>query len=74
MLLTSRKRTPLAGKSVKWLSLMGLTLVISLFAVGCSGSGSSNKSTTPASQQTTVMVTGASGSVIHSSAVTVAIN
>jgi uncharacterized protein (TIGR03118 family) len=74
MLLTSRKRTLLAGKSVKWLSLMGLTLVISLFAVGCSGSGSSNKSTTPASQQTTVMVTGASGSVIHSSAVTVTIN
>jgi uncharacterized protein (TIGR03118 family) len=72
-LLTSRKRKLLAPKSVQWASLMGLTLVISLFALGCSGSSNSNKPTTPASQQATVMVTGTSGSVSHSSSVTVTI-
>jgi uncharacterized protein (TIGR03118 family) len=72
-LLTSRKRKLLARKSVQWASLMGLTLVISLFALGCSGSSNSNKPTTPASQQATVMVTGTSGSVSHSSSVTVTI-
>jgi hypothetical protein len=56
------------------MSLLGLLLVISLFALGCSGSNSSNKPTTPASQQATVMVTGTSGSLSQSSAVTVSIN
>jgi uncharacterized protein (TIGR03118 family) len=73
-LLTSRKRKSLTRKSIRGLSLLGLTLAISLFALGCSGSNNSNKPTTPASQQATVMVTGTSGSVSHSSAVTVTIN
>jgi hypothetical protein len=73
-LLTSGKRKLLAGKRVQWVSLTGLTLVISLFALGCSGSSNSNKPTTAASQKATVMVTGTSGSVSHSAAVTVTIN
>ncbi len=74
-LLTSRKRKLLTRKSMRWISLLGLTLVISLFALGCSGSSNnSNKPTTAASQQATVMVTGTSGSVSHSSTVTVTIN
>jgi hypothetical protein len=72
-LLTSRKRKQLTRKSIQWLSLLGLLLGISLFALGCGGSNSNNQ-TTPASQQTTVMVTGTSGSLSHSAAVTVTIN
>jgi hypothetical protein len=53
--------------------LLGLLLGVSLFALGCGGSNS-NKPTTPASGQATVMVTGTSGSLSHSSAVTVTIN
>jgi uncharacterized protein (TIGR03118 family) len=72
-LLTSRKRKPLTRRSIRWMSLLGLTLVISLFALGC-GSNNSNKPTAAASQQATVMVTGTSSSLTHSSAVTVTIN
>lgn len=72
-LLTSRKRKPLMRKSIRWMSLLGLTLVISLFVLGCGGNNS-NKPTAAASQQATVMVTGTSGSLTHSSAVTVTIN
>jgi len=71
--LTTRKRKPLTRKSIGWMSLLGLLLCVSLFALGC-GSSSSNKPTTPASGQTTVMVTGTSGSLSHSSTVTVTIN
>jgi hypothetical protein len=50
-----------------------LLLVVSMFALGCGGGKNSNNQT-PASQQATVMVTGTSGSLSHSSAVTVTIN
>jgi uncharacterized protein (TIGR03118 family) len=73
-LLTSRKRKQLTRKSIHWVSLLGLLLGISLFALGCGGSNKSNSQTTPASQQTTVMVTGTSGSLSQSAAVTVTIN
>jgi uncharacterized protein (TIGR03118 family) len=73
-LLTSRKWKSLTRKRIRGLGLLSLTLAISLFALGCSGSNNSNKPTTPASQQATVMVTGTSGSLTHSSAVTVTIN
>jgi hypothetical protein len=74
-LLTSRKRKPVTRKSIRWMSLLGLTLAISLFALGCGGSSNnSNKPTTPASQQATVMVTGTSGTLTNSSAVMVTIN
>ncbi len=72
-LLTSCKRKPLTRKSVQWVSLVGLLLVISVFALGCGGSNS-NKPAASASQQATVMVTGTSGALTHSSAVTVTIN
>jgi uncharacterized protein (TIGR03118 family) len=72
--LTTRKRKPLTRKRTRWVSLLGLLLVVSLFALGCGGSNNSNKPATPASQQATVMVTGTSGSLSHSSAVTVTVN
>src|SRR5271163_3265113 len=71
--LATRKRKPLTRKSIGWMSLMGLLLCVSLFDLEC-GSSNSNKPTTPASGQATVMVTGTSGSLSHSSTVTVTIN
>jgi hypothetical protein len=72
--ITTRKRKLVNRKSIVRMSLLGLLLVISLFALGCGGTNSSNKSTTPVSQQATVMVTGTSGSLSQSAAVTVSIN
>jgi uncharacterized protein (TIGR03118 family) len=72
-LLTTRKRKPLTRKSIRWMSLLGLLLVVSLFALGC-GSSNSNKPTTPVGQQVTVMVTGTSGALSQSAAVTVTVN
>jgi hypothetical protein len=69
-LLTTRKRKPLTRKSILSMSLLGLLLLISLFAIGC---GSSSKGSTTASQ-VTVMVTGTSGSLTHSTPVTITIN
>ena len=71
--LATRKRKPLTRKSIRWLSLLGLLLVVSLFALGCGGSNS-NKQTTPVGQQVTVMVTGTSGALSQSAAVTVTVN
>jgi uncharacterized protein (TIGR03118 family) len=74
--ITGRKRKLLNRKSMVRMSLLGLLLVISLFALGCGGTNGSNKSTiTPVSQQqATVMVTGTSGSLSQTAAVTVSIN
>ena len=74
-LITTRKRKLLNRKSMVGMSLLGLLLLVSLFTLGCGGSKSStsNSQSTPASQ-VTVMVTGTSGSLSHSSAVTVTIN
>jgi hypothetical protein len=74
-LLTSRKRKWLAGgtrKGILWMSLFALLLPISLLTVGCSNS-SSNHPTTPGSQ-VTMMVTGTSGSLSHSTPVTITVN
>ncbi len=71
--LATGKRKRLTRKSIAWMSLLGLMLFASLFALGC-GSSSSNNNPTPSSQQVTVMVTGTSGSLSQSSAVTVTIN
>ncbi len=73
-LLTIRRRKPLTRKSIRWMSLLGLLLFISLFALGCGGGSSSNNNTPPASQQVKVMVTGTSGSLSQTAAVTVTIN
>ncbi|MGA9308299.1 MAG: TIGR03118 family protein [Candidatus Sulfotelmatobacter sp.] len=71
--LATGKRKRLTRKSIAWMSLLGLMLFASLFALGC-GSSSLNNNPTPSSQQVTVMVTGTSGSLSQSSAVTVTIN
>jgi uncharacterized protein (TIGR03118 family) len=70
-LLTARRRKPLARKSIVWMSVLGLVILISLFALGCGGSNS--KQQTPPSQ-VTLMVTGTSGSLSHTAPVTININ
>ena len=69
-LLMTRKRKPLTRKSILSMSLLGLLLLISLFAVGC-GSGSKGQA---GPSQVTVTVTGTSGSLSHSTPVTIIIN
>jgi len=69
-LLTNRKRKPLTRKRILSMSVLGLLLLISLFAVGC---GSSSKGQMSPSQ-VTLMVTGTSGSISHSTPVTITIN
>lgn len=71
MVLTTRKKK-LNRKSILWTSLVGLILLVSLFAVGCGG-GSNNKSNTPTSQ-VNLMVTGTSGAISHTTAIAVTIN
>jgi uncharacterized protein (TIGR03118 family) len=73
-LLTTRKRKPLTRQSIRWMTLLGLLLFVSLFAIACGGGSSSTNQTAPASQQATVMITGTSGSLSQSSPVTVTIN
>jgi uncharacterized protein (TIGR03118 family) len=72
--LTTRKRKLLTRKSIGWMSLLGLMLFASLFAVGCGSSSSNSTTPTPSSQQVNVMVTGTSGSLSQSAAVAVTIN
>jgi uncharacterized protein (TIGR03118 family) len=71
--LATRRRKPLTRKSVLFTSLLGLLLVISLFALGC-GSNSNNKATTPVSQVVNLTVTGTSGSLTQSSVVAITVN
>ena len=70
--LTTGKSKRRTRKTIVGMSVLGLLLLVSLFALGCGG-GSSNKQTTPASQQVTVMVTGTSGALSQSTAVTVTV-
>jgi len=69
--LTTRKRKPLTRKSILWMSVLGLLLLVSLVALGCGGSKSNQP---PPGSQVTVMVTGTSGSLTHSAPVTITIN
>jgi uncharacterized protein (TIGR03118 family) len=73
-LLTAGKRKPFTRKSIRWMGLLGLLLVVSLFALGCGGNSSNSTTPTPSSQQATVMVTGTSGSLSQTATVTVSIN
>jgi uncharacterized protein (TIGR03118 family) len=66
----TRKRKPLTRKSILLTSVLSLLIFVSLSSVGC---GSGSKAQAPASQAT-LMVTGTSGSITHSSAVTININ
>ena len=68
--LATRKRNHFTRKSILSMSVLGLLLLISMFALGC---GSGSKGQTPPSQ-VTVMVTGTSGSLSHSAPVTISIN
>jgi uncharacterized protein (TIGR03118 family) len=69
--LTTRKRKPLSVKSILWTSVLGLLLVVSLFALGCGGA---NAKQTPTNSQTTLMVTGTSGALSHTTPVAITIN
>ena len=69
MLFTNRKRKALTRKSMVWTSVLGLLLLVSLFALGCGGSSSRNQA--PMASQATLMVTGTSGAISHSTAVTI---
>jgi hypothetical protein len=70
VLVGGRKKW-LSRKSVLWISL-ALVILVSLFALGCGG-GSSNKSMNPTASQVNLMVTGTSGSITHSSVVSITI-
>ena len=54
-----------------WVGMLGLLLLGVLFTVGCGGGSSS---TTPAAKAVTVMVTGTSGAISHTTPVTLTIN
>jgi uncharacterized protein (TIGR03118 family) len=71
-LLTTRKRKPLTRKSILGMSVLGCLLLVSLFTLGCGGSSSNNQP--PPASQITVMVTGTSGSLSQSAAITVTVN
>jgi uncharacterized protein (TIGR03118 family) len=73
MLLTPRKRKPLARKSILFTSALGLLLVVSLFTLGCGGSSTSSKAQMSASQ-VNLMVTGTSGAISHSIPVSITVN
>ena len=68
--LTTRKRKSLTRKSILSISVLGLLLLISLFSLGCS----SNTKGQPPTSQLTLMVTGTSGSLRHSTPVTITVN
>jgi uncharacterized protein (TIGR03118 family) len=68
-LLTTRKRRPLTRKSILGMSVLGLLLLVSIFALGC---GSASKGQTPASQ-VTLTVTGTSGALSHTTPLTISI-
>jgi uncharacterized protein (TIGR03118 family) len=69
-LLITRKRKPLNRKSILWTSALGVLLLLSLFALGC---GSSSSRGQKGGSQVTMMVTGTSGALSHSSAVTITV-
>lgn len=73
-LVIPRKRKVFRRKGLAGIGLLSLLLGISLFALGCSGKSSTSNNPSMTAGQATVMVTGTSGAVAHSSAVTVTIN
>jgi hypothetical protein len=66
----ARKRKLLTHKRVAWTAILGLLLLVSMFALGC---GSNSKGQTPVSQ-TNVMVTGTSGAITHTAALSITVN
>jgi uncharacterized protein (TIGR03118 family) len=73
--LIPRKRNSFTSKKIMWTGLLGLLLFASLFALGCAGSSTkSSTATGVTASQVTVMVTGTSGALTQSAAVTVTVN
>jgi len=70
-LFMSRKRKLLTYKSMAWMCVLALLLMLSLFALGCGG-GSSKQMSSPS--QVTLVVNGTSGSLSHSVPVTITVN
>jgi predicted component of type VI protein secretion system len=68
--LTVRKRQPITQQVILRVSAFCLVLFVTLIAVGCGGSSKSM----PPPSQVNVMVTGTSGALTHSSAVSITIN
>jgi uncharacterized protein (TIGR03118 family) len=69
----TRKRKPGSHKSILWTSVLGLLLVVSLFTLGCGG-GNSSMTQTPSNSQVTLMVTGTSGALTHTTPVAITID
>lgn len=68
-LLTTRKRKPLTSKSILGISVLGLLLLVTLFTLGCGGSSSKQSN----AGSVTMLVTGTSGSLSHSTPVTITV-
>jgi uncharacterized protein (TIGR03118 family) len=68
--LTRRRQKRLMGKSILSISVLGLLLFVSVFALGCSSS-SKGQMVTP--QQVTLMVTGTSGALSHTAPITITV-
>ena len=72
-LFTTRKRKSLTRQRILGTSILGLLLLVTIFALGCGSSSTSPKAQPPAAQ-TTLMVTGTAGSLSQSIPVTITIN
>jgi len=70
-ILTARRKKPIARKVPVGVSLLGLLLLSTLFTLGC---GSNSSKQTPVASQTTITVTGTSGSLSHTAPVSITIN
>jgi uncharacterized protein (TIGR03118 family) len=69
--LAPRRSKKLRGKTLIGICILSLVLVSTLLSLGCGSNGSKRN---PVSSQTTVTVTGTSGSLTHTAAVTIRIN
>lgn len=72
--LTLRKRKLFARNNALSMSVLGLLLAISIFAVGCGSGGTAKSQPATTASQLTLTVTGTSGSLSHASAVTITVN
>jgi uncharacterized protein (TIGR03118 family) len=70
-LFTTCKRRPLARKHLMGISILFLVLLSTLFSLECGGSGSKQ---TPVVSRTALTVTGTSGSLSHTTPVTITVN
>jgi uncharacterized protein (TIGR03118 family) len=70
-----RNRKPVAKTLGQKLAIgsLGVLIVCILFAIGCGGGSSNSATTSPASSKVTLMVTGTSGAISHTTPVTLTI-